>query len=40
MRKAWWAAQVFVGTHFRELMFLFDLVLTLVDIAECISAMR
>lgn len=40
MRKAWWAAQVFVGTHFSELMFLFNLVLTLANIVECISAMR
>lgn len=40
MRKAWWSAQCFVGVHFSELMLLFDVALTLVDIAGCISAMH
>ncbi len=39
MKRAVTAIQCFVGLHFYELLRLGDLVLALVDIAECVSAM-
>lgn len=40
MKQAWWSVQVFIGTHFNELIFLGNLVLTFMDVADYISVMR
>lgn len=37
MKKIWWSVQIFIGTHFSELVDLFDLIWALVNLLDLLD---